>query len=604
MKDSLKEKLKHISSKPGVYLMKNERGRVIYVGKAGNLKKRISSYFKPIEQLDIKTGVLVKKIHNFETTITATENEALILESTLIKKHRPRYNVILKDDKRYPSIRLDISQPYPTIEVIRKIKKDNALYFGPYASAYAVKQTINIINKAFKLRKCRTGNFMSRKRPCLNYQMGTCLAPCCIDVDVDEYKKIINEVIMLLKGRAPELIRKIKNEMYLASDMQEFEYAAQLRDRAFALERTMEKQVVVSSDLSDRDILAVKGQDEFSVITVLPVRSGYMMGARHYFFKDILVSDSELLFSFIRQYYEKGRFIPSEILLPSTIYDKKILEGWISSLKLKKVHLLTPQRGEKLRLVNMATKNANQALQEKIASKDSEKDLLLRLQKRLRLNRLPKRIECFDNSNISGTSPVAGMVVFENGKPAKRAYRRFKIKTVKGQDDYAYMAEILKRRFTGANAEESLPDILIVDGGKGQLNIAVAVLSALGMKNRFYLFGIAKKDTTRGETKDKIFQPQRSNPVKFGKDEDLLLFLQRIRDEAHRFAITFHRQRRNKKAIHSILDDIQGVGPGRKKLLLKHFGSIKKIRAASVEDIQKLPGINYVTAQKIVKALR
>ncbi|MBW1698240.1 MAG: excinuclease ABC subunit UvrC [Deltaproteobacteria bacterium] len=603
MLNDLATKIERVPSGPGVYLMRDSEGRVIYIGKARDLKKRLSSYFRNAKQWNMKTAILVQKASSFDTIITSTEKEALILESNLIKRHKPRYNVVLKDDKRYPSLRLDINSPYPNLTIVRKPKKDGALYFGPYASAKAVRETLNIVNKAFKLRKCKTNDFRNRTRPCLHCQMQRCLAPCCMDVDPSDYDEMVREAILFLKGRTPDLIRKIKKEMEIASEKQEFEKAARLRDKMFALQTTVEKQVAVTTDFRDRDVLAVATRDERSLVTIFAVRGGYLMGTRHFDVSGSILSESEVIDTFIRQYYESAPFIPEEILIPTDIENNELIEEWLRQLKGSVVRVHHPRKGEKARLILLAKENAEKELNDQIAVDSTEANILARLQQRLRLERYPQRIECFDNSNISGTEPVAAMVVFETGKPKRADYRKYRIKSVDRHDDYAYMAEVLKRRFSKGKQSLPHPDLLVVDGGKGQLNIAVSVLKELGNLGGFDLIGIAKKDERRGETEDKVYKAGRANPVNFGKDRDLLLFLQKIRDEAHRFAISFHRQRRRKRSLHSALDSVPGIGKKRKEILLKHFGSMKKIREAHLEEILSLPGMNRKIAQAIKAGL-
>ena len=599
----IQEKLTRVSTEPGVYLMKDAAGAVIYVGKARNLKKRLASYFKDSGQLDIKVSILVDKINDFETVITRTEKEALILESNLIKRHKPRYNVILKDDKRYPSLRIDLKEDYPNFSIVRKIGRDDALYFGPFASAYAVRETLRIINKTFKLRKCRAKDFRTRSRPCLHCQMEGCLAPCCLDVNPAVYQEQVHEAIMFLRGRTPNLIRKVKKQMAACARAQDFERAARLRDKIYALERTIEKQIAVTTDFKDRDVFAIAGETECSVITVLSVRGGFLTGTRHYDFSEIISTEPEMIAAFMRQYYERHAFIPEELLISIDLTDAELTEDWLRGAKNKKVTILRPKRGEKVRLVNLAEHNAQNELKNLIASRSAEMGLLLRLQKKLKMSKLPERIECFDNSNISGTEPVAGMVVFEKARPKKSRYRKYRIRTVSEQDDYAYMKEVLERRFGRNEASKPYPDLLMVDGGKGQLNTALAVINELNLSGKFELIGIAKKDETKGETRDKIFKPARANPLGFGREGDLLLFLQRIRDEAHRFAITYHRKRRKKTTLQSALDSIPGVGRKRKAILLQHFKSIKNIRAADLEQIRTLPGFNRKVAESVQKAL-
>ena len=598
------DKLSGLPSDPGVYLMKDAGGGVIYVGKAQNLKKRVSSYFKSRGQSDAKTIALVKNISDFEIIITGTEQEALILESNLIKQYRPRYNVILKDDKRYPFLKMDIKNPYPDLVIVRKIKNDGALYFGPFASPAAVRTSLKIIGKTFKLRKCATRNFRARSRPCINYQMGRCLAPCCIKVEPAVYNEIVKEVALFLKGRTDKLLKKLKKQMAWAAERHAYEKAAVLRDRISALEKTLEKQVVVTSDLMDRDVLAVAGSYEFSLLVLIFVRGGHLLGRFYFDFAETMSAGKEIIRTFIKQYYEKTHFVPKEILVSESIEDVSLLENRLKDIKGEKVNIIRPRRGEKARLVDMAMQNAENRINEIIASKTAQLDLLGRLSKKLKLNKIPERIECFDNSNISGTEQVAGMVVFKNGKPDKSLYRKYSIKTVVKQNDYACMFEVLKRRYSGGNRSKPYPDLLMVDGGRGQLNIAVSVIKELNIAKKFEIIAIAKKNEKKGETKDKVYKQGRVDHINFGHEEDLLYFLQRIRDESHRVAVSFHRRRRSAASIHSVLDTIPGIGKKRKVTLLKHFKSISRIRAATIEELAALPGINQNLAADVLKSLK
>ncbi|MGD8893516.1 MAG: excinuclease ABC subunit UvrC [Desulfobacterales bacterium] len=603
----IQDTLARVTSGPGVYVMKDAEDRVIYVGKARNLKKRLASYFTrsrtgPLHP-DIKTGILVKKITNFETIITDTEKEALILESNLIKRHRPRYNVILKDDKRYPCLRLNLTNPYPNLSVVRKIKKDGDLYFGPFSSSAAVRETLKIIHKTFKLRKCKTKDFKNRSRPCINYQMGACLAPCCLDVDKNRYHEIVKEVILFLNGRTPDLIQKIKKEMISAADKQDYEKAAVLRDKMFALEQVIEKQLAVTNDFKDRDVIGIAGSNEHSMITLLFIRNGFLLGTRHFNFSEIMSTQEEMIGAFIRQYYEKAPFIPKEVLIPTQLEDASLLEELLSSIKGKKVSVLGPKKGEKLRLVKLASQNAENRLKEFRASAATDMEILIQLKKQLKLDKVPRRIECFDISSISGSEAVAGMVVFEKGKADTSLFRKYRIKSVDVQDDYSCMAEVLKRRYGKGEKSKPYPDLLMVDGGKGQLNIAVSVIKSLKPEPTFQIISIAKKNESKGETQDKIYKPGQVNPVNMGRGGELLLFLEKIRDKSHEFSISFHRQRRGKRFIRSALDSIPGVGKKRKATLLKHFKSIKKIRAATLEELSALPGMNRHVAESVKKTL-
>lgn len=593
------EKLAKAPMAPGVYLLKDASGTILYVGKARHLKKRLASYSKAAHQMDIKTEALVDKIVDLETIITGSEKEALILESNLIKKHRPRYNVELKDDKRYPSLHLDLKEEYPRFKVVRKIGLDGGLYFGPFASAHSVRETLKIINRTFKLRKCKAGEFRTRTRPCLHCQMDGCLAPCCRDVPPEKYREQVNEAVLFLKGRTQDLLRKIRGDMQAAAAAQAFEKAARLRDKLFSIERTIEKQIAVTTDFKDRDVFAIASSATDIMFTVLAVRGGFLSGARHYPFPGTLATDSEALGEFIRQYYGGHHFIPQEVLSAELLEDAVLIAEWLSTTKTRKVTLHHPRRGQKRRLVEMAIRNAETELKSYLDSRKTEMMLLNRLRYRLKLNSTPIRIECFDNSNLAGRQPVAGMVVFEKGQPSKSAYRKYRLKSVTIPDDYAAMAEVLHRRFKKPTPSEKLPDLLMVDGGKGQLNIAVTLLAELGLSGRIDVIGIAKRDEKKGEVQDKVFKPGRANPVSFGRDADLLLFLERIRDEAHRFAIRFHRHRRAKSALVSRLDAIPGIGPQRRKTLLRHFKSIANIRAAQIEEISALPGFYLELAERV-----
>ncbi len=601
--DKLIEKLNITPQQPGVYLMLDKKQSVIYVGKALNLKKRLSSYFNKSYKHDFKTFVMIKKIFNFEIIITLTEKEALIVEANFIKNYKPKYNVILKDDKRYPFLRINIKENYPNITVVRCAKKDGAAYFGPYASPGAVRKTLKIINKVFKLRKCKTPYYKNRQRPCLNFQINLCLAPCCNKVDLDEYSEIVKEVSMFLKGRTKELIKKIKSEMNLASCSLEYEQAAQFRDKMFAISKTVEKQIAVTTDFKDRDVFAVSDSFPYIMVVVLIVRKGFLLDSHTFTFKETLSTNIEVIESFIRQYYDKTVFIPQEILLSLNIENKEVLENYFSDLKEKKVSIIFPVRGEKLSLVKMADLNVVYELKNKIAQDSAKTGFLIRLQKKIKMDKMPVRIECFDNSNTFEHEPVSCMVVFINGKSEKSQYRKYKIKNRKEHSDYAYMEEVLKRRYKNNSSCQNLPDLIMVDGGKGQLNIALLVLENLNLSKSVFTIGIAKKNRQKGETEDKIYIAARSNSISFGKDRELLLFLQKIRDEAHRFAISFHRKRRAKSMIKSEIDDIDGIGIKRKSALIREFKTIENIRAATVNEICAVPGISKKTAKTIKNGL-
>ncbi len=604
MRKGLKERLVGLPRAPGVYLMKDAKGHILYIGKARDLKKRVVSYFRDTRPKDLKTSLLVGKIQSFDTILTNTEKEALILESNLIKRHRPRYNVILRDDKRYPCLRLNIKSPYPNLTIARKIEKDGALYFGPFPSAGAVRKTLKLIHKTFKIRKCKPNKPKPRQRPCLHYQMEHCLGPCSRPVDPAEYATVVNEVILFLKGRTPELIKSVRSQMASAAAREDFEAASVHRDRLFALERTLEKQVVATTDFKDRDVLGMARQGRAALMMVLFIRGGFLLGNRPFYLPETVASDAEMITSFVKQYYEEAPFVPEEVLLPTPPEDQTLLEDWLSDLKGKKVRIMMPQRGEKAKLVRMAEQNAAKGLKEELDAARAEQALLDRVQRRLALMRRPERIECFDLSHIAGTEGVGSMIVFEKASAAPSAYRKYRIKSAPGGDDYAMLREVLTRRYKEVDVGQPLPDLLMVDGGKGQLNMAVAVLKALRLYGSFDLIGIAKKDPERGEAEDKVYKPGRKNPVSLKKDADVLLFLQRIRDEAHRSVITYHRKRRLITYRRSALDEIPGIGARRRASLLKHFGSLKRIKGASVEELAAVPGMTRKAAEAVFEAFK
>jgi excinuclease ABC subunit C len=588
---------------PGVYLMKGSDGRVLYVGKARSLRKRLSAYFKASSHSDSKTDALVGRVSDIEVILTRTEKEALILESNLIKRHRPRFNVVLKDDKRYPSLRLDAQEDYARFTVVRKIGGDGAQYFGPFASAQAVRETLKVLNRTFKLRKCKASEFRTRTRPCLHCQMNGCLAPCCRDVPAELYREHLQEAVLFLKGRTQELLGKIRADMESAAAAQEYEMAARLRDKLFALQRTVEKQVAVTTDFIDRDVFAAAAAEGAGVITYLEVRGGYLTGTRQFGFPETMAAEDEMLGAFIRQFYEGRSQVPGEICVSHRLEDQAWIEEWLAGQNDRRVRIHRPERGEKARLMEMALTNARTELDALLMRRSNGAALLMRLQRRLGLSRTPQRIECVDNSTLMGSDPVAGVVVFVDGRPEPSAYRRYRIAGLAVPDDYASMSQILRRRLEKVSTVESLPDLLMVDGGKGQLGAALAVMQDLQLVGRMDVVGIAKKDPAKGEGQDKVFLPGRSNPVQFGRDADLLLFLQRIRDEAHRQAIGFHRRRHRAASLTSALDAVPGIGRVRKAQLMDRFGSFEAVRAATLDELSALPGFNRKRAEAVKSAL-
>lgn len=600
---TLQEKYSQSPHSPGVYLMKDARGKIIYVGKAKDLKKRLSSYFISKQQPDTKTAALIEMITSFDLVITASDHEAFILEANLIKEHNPKYNVILKDGKNYPLLRIDMNESYPAIQRVRNIKNDHALYFGPYSSSLSVKRTLKQIQKIFKLRKCQNTQFKNRSRPCLNYQMKACLGPCCNEVDPLEYKKQVKDAILFLRGKSRQVVKRLSAEMKVHAGVQEFEKAAEKRDAIFAIENIMEKQVVVCPDMRDRDVMGLAWDKGKAVVTVMMVRSGLLIDTVHYPLDLGFKEPDEVLAAFVDQYYGKTRFLPASVLLSQRIENSSEIEERLTQSLGNRVMVHSPERGEKKRLVNMALVNASQELEKILLREEEEQASLVLLKSLMGMENLPRRIECFDNSNISGQDPVSSMVVFTNGRPDKAAYRKYIIKGIEFQDDYAYMYQVLERRFSKTKEEIAWPDLLVVDGGKGQLGMALAVLTDLGLDRSFSLAGLAKRDKTKGEAFDKIYVPGRSNPLNIGQARKALYLLERVRDEAHRFAITFQRKRREKRGALSILDSIHGLGPKKKKMLLTRYKGIGNMKKASLEELSALPGITWDLAKRLLREL-
>ena len=602
MNQIIQEKYCQSPHSPGVYLMKDAKGKIIYVGKAKDLKKRLASYFISKQHPDTKTAALLGMIKDFDLVITASDHEAFILEANLIKEHNPKYNVLLKDGKNYPLLRIDMNEAYPAIQRVRKIKNDHALYFGPYSSSLSVNRTLKQIQKIFKLRKCKNTQFKNRSRPCLNYQIKACLGICCNEVLESDYKKQVKDAILFLKGKSRQVVNRLENEMKTHARLQEFEKAAQVRDAVFAIENIMEKQVVVCPDLKDRDVMGLVWGKGKAVVTVMMVRSGLLIDTVHYPLDLGFKAPDEVISAFVDQYYGKTRFLPSFVLLNQRIDNLGEIEERLTQSLGKKVVVHCPKRGEKKRLVDMAVVNASRELEKILLKEEEELASMVLLKSLMGMGSLPQRIECFDNSNISGQDPVSSMVVFTNGRPDKSAYRKYIIKDIEYQDDYAYMYQVLERRFSKTQEEMAWPDLLVVDGGKGQLGMAMAVLKDLGI-DHFALAGLAKKDRAKGEVLDKIYVPGRSNPLNIGQAQKALYLLQRVRDEAHRFAITFQRKRREKRGGLSILDSIPGIGPKKKKMLLVRFKGIENMKKASLEELSSLPGITGNLAKILLTEL-
>jgi excinuclease ABC subunit C len=598
----LRQRLDALGAEPGVYLMKNENGDVIYVGKAASLRSRVRSYFGTKRGMDHKTRELVGHIEDFEVIRTDTPSEALILENELIKRYQPRYNVMLRDDKSYPFIRIT-NEPFPRVISTRRVVNDGSRYFGPFTSAASVNRSLESLNKLFPYRLCDIEITGNAERPCLYYHIGRCNGPCIGAVDQAEYGHVIQNVQLFLEGRSDEFLPELRVQMERAAEALDFEQAARLRDEIKSIEHVLQRQKIASGKRETFDVLALaKGEGGDACVQVSTVREGKMLGSEHFLMTGARIEDSpsHILGSFVTQFYDEAALVPKELVLQHAIDDDEIINQWLSERRGGPVKLTVPKRGTRRQLVEMVAKSAEENLNhERVRWLNDEQRTTMALAElgdRLQLEKLPRRIECFDISNLHGDSPVASMVVFEDGKPKKSDYRRFGIKDVEGPNDYAMMQEVLRRRFRRAKDLEStqewreLPDLVIVDGGKGQLNAALAVFYELELS--VPVVGLAKEN-------EELFLPGRSDPVVLPRDAQSLFLVQRVRDEAHRFAVTFHRSKRKKSSFRSALDEIRGLGPARKKALLRTFGSVKKIREATVEDLSGVAGIGPALAEQI-----
>jgi len=592
-----------VPSSPGCYLMHDEQGKVIYVGKAKNLRSRVRTY---INDQDSRYSVkfLMKRVAAIDFFLTSNEKEAVLLENSLIKQFKPRYNVQLKDDKTYVSLRVDTKSDFPRIDVTRKVRKDGAQYFGPYASAGTVRETLRQVHRIFPLRTCTDHVLNNRTRPCIYFQMKQCGAPCVGLVSREEYHLIVDQVVLALSGRSGELEALLDRLIRARAEELKFEEAAVLRDRLHGLQRMLERQRAVAvPGVEDRDVVGVYSQGRFTEIQLLFYRGGKMLGGRSFSFKQQEMPVSEVLSSFLLQYYSEAPVIPSEVLIPEAIDEADVLSEILTEQRGSKAVVLYPQRGEKLALVELASKNAKNSFDEKRLSERAQTDLLDQVRIQLKLVKTPNRIECFDISTHQGDRTVASMVVFEGGEANKNRYRRFAIKSIEGQDDFAAMREVLMRRFTRAIAESDLPDLVLIDGGKGQLGVAMTVLKDLAIED-LDAASIAKSRTIEGgHSPERFFRPGRANPIILPQNSAVVLLLARIRDEAHRFAITYHRERRQKATLRTSLTDIPGVGPVIARRLLNKFGSIARIRGLPVDELAKIPGVGARLAETIQQSL-
>ena len=585
--------------------MKDHRAEILYIGKAKVLRNRVRSYFQNSRNLHPRTRIFLDKVDDIKFLTTKTEAEALILESNFIKKHQPKYNVLLKDDKHYPYLRLTTQEKFPRLEVVRRVKKDKATYFGPYTMVKEVRETIRLIYKIFPLRQSKDkldGSPM--RRPCLNHQMGRCLAPCAGLVSSQDYSEIVQDVSLFLKGKNTTLLKDLKTKMEAASVETRYEEAAVLRDKISAVQTVIDKQKIISTSLEDQDVIAYCSEKDQAMAQVLIIRSGKMLGEKIFKLKSRKeMEEDETLSSFLKQYYADESILPAAVLLPHPIEDADLIASWLSDKKGTCVSIEVPVIGKKRDLIKMAEENASFAMRMESDKGEVGTRSLEELQTALNLKHFPEIIEGFDLSNISGSHAVGSMVVFENALAAKSKYRRYKISTVKGIDDYAMLREVMTRRYSRLLKENvPLPNLILIDGGKGHLNAGHDVLQALNLVDRLDLVCIAKGKFRNNLVTDEVYLPQQKKPVLFHENSPSRFLMQRIRDEAHRFAISYHRKLRGKKTLESPLELIPGIGKKRRLMLLKKFGSLENIQKASLEELLILPGITQLLAERILSA--
>ena len=618
------DRLKAIPTKPGVYLMRGSSGEVLYVGKAAVLRNRVSSYFQASPSHPPKIRRMVARVADFEYIVTESDQEAVILECNLIKEHQPHYNARLKDDKSYPFIKIDVSEDFPQVYITRRVAKDGARYFGPFASAGSVRRTLALLKKLFPYRSCTKTITGTDPRPCLDFYINRCVGPCIGAVSSDEYQEIIDQVVLFLEGKTSRIVKSLASKMEEAAEGLEFERAAILRDQLKAIERVHEGQKVLHLTSENVDIVAVAGGSREAWVEVFFIRQGKLIGRDHFIMAGTQEEEhAKILTAFVKQFYDATPYVPPRILVQHPLEDTATIEKWLRAKREGPVKIHVPQRGEKLRLVNMVAENAQQGLEQlearRLADTEALDSALSELQEALSLPKPPLRIECYDISNIQGTNPVGSMVVFEDGKPKTSHYRRFKIATVEGIDDYSMMREMLTRRFkrlaksVGAgratdtnggtestaeiqnqNGKESwgiTPDLVLIDGGKGHLGAALQVFLELGI-DFVPLASLAKEN-------EELFVPQMQEPIILPRNSQALFLVQRARDEAHRFAVTFHRARRSRKSMSSVLDLVPGIGPKRHRMLIRRFGSVKGIKEAPLDDLAAVPGMTLKLARSI-----
>lgn len=611
LRPALREILERLPRQPGVYLLKDRQGEIIYVGKAKSLSARVRSYFLLSGDARAFVPLLARLLGDVETIVTYNEKEALLLENNLIKKHKPRFNVMMRDDKSFLVLRLDSRARYPRLEVTRRIGDDGARYFGPYHAASSCRETLRLVNRYFRLRTCTDRVMNSRQRACLQYQIGRCPAPCIVEVPPAEYQQQVEDVTLFLRGNGEVLVEKLRLRMGEAAEALDFERAAQLRDQIGALERTLQRQEVVGRDLVDQDVFAYYREGDAVDIVVLLLREGKLMGRQPYSFSGQEFPDEELVSCFINQYYDGGATVPRQVIVPFSLEDSAAKAQWLSERAGHKVELLAPRRGHKKQLLELATRNAQSNFLTRRKRNADVEDALAKLQRRLRLAKPPRHIECYDISQLQGKEVVASMVVMREAQPDPASYRHFRVRAA--ADDFAAIYEVLARRLRRARLGSSgweLPELIVIDGGKGQLSSALAALKdaaldeALGAPT---IVALAKErdDSAAGEERpERVFLPQVKDPIRLRPNTAELYLLTRLRDEAHRFAISHHRQLRRRRTLRSALDEVPGVGPKRKAQLLRSLGSLRRIRLASVEELRAVPSMSQRAAEAVADYFR
>jgi excinuclease ABC subunit C len=598
------EQLRGLPTSPGVYLFKDAEGNILYVGKAANLRHRVSSYFGAGQKLTPKLQRMVSKVNDLDYFVTTSEQEALILELNLIKRHHPRYNVRLKDDKTFPYLKIDLSEDWPRVHITRRLEENGGRYFGPFASAKSVRQTLKLIKGIFPFRSCSKPITGTDTRPCLEYHIGNCLAPCIGVVSREEYAEVIKQVILFLEGKQERVAQELKSKMNQAAEALDFEKAARLRDQIQAVERVVEGQRIAATVKGEQDVIAFAGNKDQAYVQVFFIRSGKLIGRESFLLQGTRYEEpSQIMTSFIKQFYASSPHIPPLLLLQHPVEDMAMLQDWLQGKRGGRVKIQVPRRGNKRQLVNIVAENAQQGLEQlkikQLASPIALSAALEEIKQELQLPRLPSRIEGYDISDIQGAAAVGSMVVFDKGKPKPAHYRRFRIKTVSGVDDYAMLQEVLRRRFKRAGGASDtwaiLPDLVLIDGGKGQLNAARAAMREMGAGS-VPTASLAKEN-------EEIFVPQKTEPIILPRSSPGLQLLQRLRDEAHRFALGYHQRVHKRETFASALDTIPGIGPRRKRALFRQFGSVKAIREASVEELAAAKSMTQSLAKKIKKYL-